>query len=80
MPERDIESLGVMGGWLAAAGNSSAVVVVVAVAAAVAPLKVCVFWLTVSSPLGLRTEISARYCLEKTRTGAAHLFCFHRNL
>ena len=39
-----------------------------------------VFWKTVSSRLGLRTEISARYCLETTRTGVPHLFCFHENV
>ena len=44
--------------------------------AAPAP-KWAFFGETVSSRLGLRTEISARYCLEKTRTGVPHLFCFH---
>ena len=38
--------------------------------------KVRVFLVNGSSPLGLRTEISARYCLETTRTGAPHLFVF----
>ena len=58
--------------------NYSAVVAAVAVAEYVF-LFVVLFLVggTVSSRLGLRTEISARYCLEKTRTGVPHLFCFH---
>ena len=32
---------------------------------------------TVSSRLGLRTEISARYYRQTTRTDVPHLFCFH---
>ena len=56
-------------------GNSA--VVAAAVAAAVAPPEWVFFGETVSSRLGLRTEISARYCLEKTRTDVPHLFCFH---
>ena len=39
--------------------------------------KAGVCWKTVSSSMGLRTEISARYCLEKTRTDVRHLFCFN---
>ena len=75
MPERDIESLGVMGwgvgwGW-----------------------KFCrrrrrrrrppewVFWgETVSSRLGLRTEISARHRLQMNPTDSPHLCCFHENV
>ena len=48
-----------------------------AVAAAVATPKVCVLGKTVSSRLGLRTEISARYYRETTRTDALHCFGFH---
>ena len=69
MPERDMESLGVMGwGGGVGLGNYSA---------AVAPTE-CGFWgETVSSRLGLRTEISARYYRETTRTDVPHLFCVH---
>ena len=35
------------------------------------------FGKTVSSRLGLRTEISARYYRQTTRTDVPHLFCFH---
>ena len=35
---------------------------------------------TVSSRLGLRTEISARYRLQMNRTDGPHLFCFHENV
>ena len=34
----------------------------------------------VSSRLGLRTEISARYRLQMNRTDGPHLFCFHENV
>ena len=62
-------------------GHSSAAVAVAVVAH---PKKVFVILLkTVSSRLGLRKEISARYCLEKTRMDVPHPFCVHgkvRNL
>ncbi len=60
--------------------NSSAAAAVAAVAVvAVATPKVGVFWKAVSSRLGLRTEISARYYREATRTGVPHFFCVHEN-
>ena len=59
-----------MGGGVGV-GNFSAAAVIVA-----SP-EWAFFWKTVSSRLGLRTEISARYYREKTRTGVPHLFCFH---
>ena len=37
----------------------------------------CFLGKTVSSRLGLRTEISARYYRQTTRTDVPHLFCFH---
>ena len=74
MPERDIESLGVMGwGW----GGVGKFFRRRRRRRRRRPLRMGVFWETVSSRLGLRTEVSARYCLEKTRTGVPHLFCFH---
>ena len=71
-PERDISSLCVMGWGWEMFGNSSAAAVA---AAAAVPLKVGVFWLTFSSPLGPRIEISARNRHKNTRTFGAHLFC-----
>ena len=62
-------------------GNSSAVVVAaVSAAVVVAPPEWVFFGETVSSRLGLRTEISARYYRETTRTGVPHLFVFLRIL
>ena len=75
LPEYDISSLCVMGGGREAAENSS----VVAQWGGGGDRKVCVFWLTFSSPLDLRTEISAQLCREITRTGGARLFCFDKN-
>ena len=40
---------------------------------------VYVCWLTLFSPLDLRTEISARYFLEIARNCVPHLFCFLKN-
>ena len=59
-------------------GNSA--VAAAAVAAAVAPPEWVFFGETVSSRLGLRTEISARHRLQMNRTGGPHLFCFHENV
>ena len=78
MPERYIESLGAMG-WGVGLGNSSVAAAAVA-AAAVAPPEWVFFGETVSSRLGLRTEISARYRLQMNPTGGPHLFCFHENV
>ena len=44
------------------------------------PQNGCFFGETVSSRLGLRREISARYRLEMNRTDGPHLFCFHENV
>ena len=78
MPERDIESLGVMGWGWGGVGNSAAVVVAAVVA--VAPPEWVFFGETVSSRLGLRTEISARHRLQMNRTGGPHLFWSHKNV
>ena len=40
------------------------------------PPKWVFFWETVSSRLGLRTEVSARYYRETARTDVPHLFLF----
>ena len=66
-----------MGGGVGLGNSSVAVAAAVAAAVVVAPPEWMFWGETVSSRLGLRTEISARYCLEKTRTGVPHLFCFH---
>ena len=59
-------------------GNSAVVAAVAAVA--VAPPEWVFFGETVSSRLGLRTEISARYRLQMNRTDGPHLFYFHGNV
>ncbi len=74
MPEWDVDALGVMGWCVCVCVFFSAT----AVAVVVATPKVGVCWQTVSSPLGLGTEISACYCLETTRTGVPQ-FLFHYN-
>ena len=63
-----------MGWGLAGTGNSSAA------AAAVAPPEWVFSGETVSSRLGLRTEISARHRLQMNPTDGPHLFCFHENV
>ena len=50
------------------------------VAVAVAPPEWVFFGETVSSRLGLRTEISARHRLQMNPTGGPHLFCVHENV
>ncbi len=73
VPERDIESLGVRGwggggvGKLFRRRRRRR-------RRRHRPTKVGVLWKTVSSRLGLRTEISARYYRETTRTDVPHLF------
>ena len=42
------------------------------------PPKVCVFWLTFSSPLDLITEIWMRYCREIAQNCVLRLFGFHK--
>ena len=69
MPERVIESLGVMGWGVGGVGKFFR-----RRRHRRRPLKWVFVWKTVSSRLGLRTEISARYCLEKTRMDVPHLF------
>ena len=76
MPERDIESLGVMGwgvgwGWKFCRRRRRR--------RRRRPPEWLFFGETVSSRLGLRTEISARYRLQMNRTDGPHLFCFHEN-
>ena len=73
MPERDIESLGVMGwgvgwGWKILPPSPPS---------PLPPSKELCLWGTVSSRLGLRTEISARYYRQMTRMDVPHLFHFH---
>ena len=74
MPERDIESLGVMGwgvgwGWKFCRRRRRRR----------RPPEWVFLGEMVSSRLGLRTEISARYRLQMNRTDGPHLFCFHEN-
>ena len=74
MPERVIESLGVMG-W--GVGCGWEIIPVSSPSSSPPPPKFVLLGETVSSRLGLRTEISARYYRETTRTDVPHFVCFH---
>ena len=74
LPERDIPSLCVMGWGVEDVWEFFRR----RLPREICPLKAGVFWLTFSSPLGPRIEISAQLRREITRTGVTHLLCFDK--